>query len=82
MFALYLMVYVVRDHCIPDGNKRLAWSGMMFVLGRLGLTVEATDDEAVAMVLRVIQHESEAEDVAEWIGDQADSARHPIDDAA
>jgi death-on-curing protein len=52
-FAGYLLYYLTRDHCFPDGNKRAAWSAAMAVLASLGLTVNASDDEAYSLVDRI-----------------------------
>ena len=45
-FAGFLLFYLVQGHCFTDGNKRVGWSAAMRVLADLGLTVEASDDEA------------------------------------
>jgi len=51
LFAAYAFFYLARNHCFVDGNKRVAWSCLIYILFRNGLTVRATDDEAVAIRL-------------------------------
>jgi death-on-curing protein len=53
LFACYLLFYLATKHCYTDGNKRIAWACMTFVLLNFGLTLEATEDEAVEFCLRV-----------------------------
>jgi len=48
LFACYLLFYLATKHCYVDGNKRVAWACMAFVLLNFGLTIEATEDEVVA----------------------------------
>jgi len=53
IFAGYLLYYLTRDHCFPDGNKRAAWATAMAILASLGLTIAASDDEAYSLVDRI-----------------------------
>ncbi|MGB8773102.1 MAG: Fic family protein [Terriglobales bacterium] len=46
VFAGYLLFYLVQNHCFIDGNKRIGWLSCMYVLGKLGVTLEVSDDEA------------------------------------
>lgn len=69
-FAGCLLFYLVKNHCFVDGNKRVAWASCMEVLRSLGLTVNATDDEAEAFCINVITGENmvkKAVDVCLWI---------------
>jgi prophage maintenance system killer protein len=68
IFACYLFFYLVTKHCYTDGNKRISWACLAFVLLRFGLTVEANEDEAVEFCLSVAggQLKSGAE-VAAWV---------------
>ena len=52
-FATYLFVYITKNHCFEDGNKRLGWYVLGETLGRMGLTIEASDDEATDFVMGV-----------------------------
>jgi death-on-curing protein len=53
LFASYLLFYLATKHCYTDGNKRISWACMTFVLLSFGLTIEATEDEAVRFCLDV-----------------------------
>jgi death-on-curing protein len=46
VFAAYLLFYLTQNHCFLDGNKRIGWLSTMYVLGRLGVTLDVSDDEA------------------------------------
>lgn len=45
-FASYLLFYLITNHCYVDGNKRVSWTSCMEVLLQLGLTIDASDEEA------------------------------------
>jgi death on curing protein len=67
-FAAYALVYLVRRHCFIDGNKRAGWLTCIDILATLGLGVEATVDEAVALVEGVIAGNFEdGAAVATWL---------------
>jgi death on curing protein len=53
-FSGCLLYYLNMNHCFVDGNKRVAWSACMEVLRSLGLTVNATDDEAEQLCVDII----------------------------
>ncbi|MGH9327608.1 MAG: Fic family protein [Terriglobia bacterium] len=53
IFAGYLLFYLATKHCYLDGNKRISWACAMFILLRLGLTVQAGEDEIVNFCLSV-----------------------------
>lgn len=73
-FAGYLLYYIVKGHCFPDGNKRAGWATAMAVLARLGLTVKATDDEAVEFVLRIATGEVKAaSEAVYWLARRLES---------
>lgn len=68
LFAVYLLFYLVTKHCYIDGNKRLAWACMTFVLLSLDLTVAATEDEVVEFCLSVARGEIRSgAAVASWV---------------
>jgi death on curing protein len=71
VFCGHLLFYLSTKHCYIDGNKRIAWSCAMFVLLRIGLTIEATEDEVVAFCLQIADGEvRSASEVVTWIGDR------------
>ena len=46
VFAGYLLFYLTQNHCFVDGNKRIGWLSAMFVLGKLGVTLDVSEDDA------------------------------------
>ena len=48
--ACLLLLYLAKDHCFCDGNKRTAWYATTFVLAKEGLTIKVTQEEAAAFV--------------------------------
>ena len=70
-FAGYLMFYLVKDHCFPDGNKRIGWIAAMAVLASLGLTIRSTDEDAIDLVQGIASNEiSGGGDVVRWLADR------------
>jgi death-on-curing protein len=68
LFGCYLLFYLATKHCYLDGNKRIAWACMTFVLLNFGLTLKATEDEAVDFCLRVASGEiKNGSEVASWV---------------
>ena len=68
LFACYLLFYISTKHCYTDGNKRIAWACMTFVLLGFGLTLEATEDEAVDFCLSVARGEVDSGSaVTAWV---------------
>ena len=66
-FCAGLLYYLVKNHCFTDGNKRIAWIAAMESLRTLGLTIEASDDEAEQFCLDVISGKlKHATDVVAW----------------
>ena len=67
-FAGHLMYYLVRNHCFPDGNKRIGWIAAMTVLASLGLTVCSTDADAIDLVMRIAENEvPDGSAVVQWL---------------
>lgn len=68
VFACCLLFYLATKHCYIDGNKRIAWICAMFVLLRFGLTVQATEDEAIAFCTSIADGTVRTRDaVIDWI---------------
>lgn len=66
--AVYLLTYLARNHCFPDGNKRVAWLGFVDVLlFNVQATLPISDDEAVAFVEDVAQGFLRPEDAIPWV---------------
>lgn len=72
-FAGHLLFYLTKNHCFTEGNKRAAWSSMIESLARLGLTVNATIDQAWEMMDAVIRGGiADADTVVLWIADRVE----------
>ena len=66
--ALTTFSSIWRPNCYTDGNKRIAWACMTFVLLNFGLTLEATEDEVVEFCLRVASGEIKSgSTVTSWV---------------
>lgn len=66
LLAGYLLCYLARNHAFIDGNKRVAWLAFEDQLRSVRMRVQASDDDAVALVLDVVARKIEAADVVEW----------------
>lgn len=67
-FCAGLLYYLVMNHCFTDGNKRIGWMSVTETLRSLGLTIEATDDEAEKFCLDIISGAvKRATDVVPWL---------------
>jgi death-on-curing protein len=70
-FCGYLLFYLSTAHCWSDGNKRVAWASAMWALYRLGLTVNATDEEAISFCYQIADGQiKKGEDVVNWIAER------------
>lgn len=71
IFACYLLFYLTTKHCYIDGNKRIAWACMTFVLLNFGLTIQATEDEVVAFCLAISKGEIDSGAiVVAWVSEK------------
>lgn len=70
-FCGYLLYYIATKHCFSDGNKRVAWTSAQWVLARLGLAINAQDDEVIDYVLAIAAGKvARGEDVVNWIAER------------
>ncbi|MGA2634659.1 MAG: type II toxin-antitoxin system death-on-curing family toxin [Terracidiphilus sp.] len=68
LFACFLLFYLATKHCYMDGNKRIAWACMTFVILNFGLTIEATEDEVVEFCQSIARGEVKSGmAVTEWV---------------
>ncbi len=51
----FALVYLARNQCYTDGNKRVAWAAFTRLLGRYNLSIEVSDEEATTFVLRLAE---------------------------
>ena len=68
--AAVLLHHLVRNHALPDGNKRVGYLCMLEFLARNGLAWQRSDgdpDETVDMVESVAAGDTELESVVAWI---------------
>jgi death-on-curing protein len=68
-WAAGMLFYLAKNHCMDDGNKRIAWMAAEDVLRSWGLRIVASIDEAEAFVLSVAAGKIDADEVAAWIAD-------------
>lgn len=66
--AAALMVSLALNHCLVDGNKRLAFSAAVaFCVVNTGVLPEMPDDDAYDMVIAVCTHELDVPEVAQLL---------------
>ena len=68
--AAVLLHHLVRNHALPDGNKRVGYLCMLEFLARNGLVWQRSGgdpDETVGMVESVAAGDAELESVVAWI---------------
>jgi death-on-curing protein len=58
---------IARNHAFVDGNKRTALASMIVFLGLNGVDLDATQEEATAIVLGLAAREIPEEILANWI---------------
>lgn len=69
-FACFALQYIAQNHCLPDGNKRLAWIAFAEILATMQLTVDVHADEAAAFVEKLLVERLRGDDVAAWAKDR------------
>ena len=70
VFCGCLLFYLITKNCWVDGNKRVGWLAAMYVLLKLGLIVQASDDEAEAFCLAVAAGAiKSANDTVNWLAE-------------
>jgi death on curing protein len=65
--ASYLLVYLAKNHCFQDGNKRAAWIAMIRALDANGFRVAANEVDAAKLVDDVAQKILDVHDVLVWL---------------
>ena len=66
-----LLHSLVRNHCLVDGNKRLAWAAMRVFLIMNGYRVVFDIDDAEQMVLAAARGELDVHAISSWIAEHA-----------
>ena len=72
--AAVLCVRLARNHPLPDGNKRLAWTATVTFLAINGIELAADPDDAVEFMLAVAAGTIEVTQATEWIESRAGPA--------
>lgn len=70
--AAVLCVRLARNHPLPDGNKRLAWTATVTFLAINGIEVVTDPDDAVEFMFAVAAGTIDVAQATEWIDKRAD----------
>lgn len=62
--------YLCQGHCFNDGNKRTAYQAMFIFLYSNGYSLEATIDDAEAVILAIATRALKRDELAEWIAER------------
>ncbi|HEU5151694.1 MAG TPA: type II toxin-antitoxin system death-on-curing family toxin [Iamia sp.] len=65
--AAVLAVRIARNHPLPDGNKRLAWTCLVLFCDLNGRILAVDADDAVTTMLAVAAGEVDEAGLAEWL---------------
>lgn len=69
--AAVLCVRIARNHPLPDGNKRLAWTTTVVFLDLNGFDFVVEEDAAVETMLGVAAGEIDEVELTEWLAAHA-----------
>lgn len=62
----YLLVYIAKNHCFVDGNKRTAWASAERVFLINDLVISGDEEEAADLVNGVVEKRFEVTDLLRW----------------
>jgi prophage maintenance system killer protein len=65
-FACFSLQYLAQNHCMPDGNKRIAWIAFVEILATIQLTVDVAQDEAAMFVEQVVMERLGGSEIMGW----------------
>lgn len=65
--AAVLAIRIVRNHPLPDGNKRLAWSSLTMFCALNSHDLHASVEDAVQQIFAAAAGEVDEAAMAEWI---------------
>lgn len=65
--ASYLLIYLARNHCFTDGNKRVAWMSMVRLLALNNIRVEAAEEAAARLTEAAATGKIDADGVIQWL---------------
>jgi len=64
--AVHALFYLAKNHCFPDGNKRIAWATFIDLLREAHLRVDATEDEGTEFVLQLAGGNNRPDAIFSW----------------
>jgi prophage maintenance system killer protein len=70
VFSCYALRLLALNHCLVDGNKRLAWLAFVSGLAALRLSIDVSDDDAEAFVNRIVTDHLDGQDVVRWASER------------
>lgn len=70
IFAIHLLIYLARNHCFADGNKRIAWASFCYVLNYHGLTVRATPVDVEILLNSLVTKAMQVDGLSVWVRDR------------
>ena len=68
-----LVVRIVRNHPLPDGNKRLGWQALTMFCALNDRELHVAADDAVATMQAIAAGELDEAAVAAWLADRLDA---------
>ena len=71
--AAVLCVRLARNHPLPDGNKRLAWTATVTFLALNGIELSVDPDDAVEFMLSIAEGTLDVRHATEWIESRTES---------
>lgn len=70
--AAHLLLYLAKNHCFRDGNKRVAWMSLVRCLLLNDIAIQADEQEAIDLVDGVVNDRIDVERILQWL------ARHIV----
>jgi death on curing protein len=71
--AAVLVVRIVRNHALPDGNKRLGWQALTMFCALNDRELHVATDDAVTTARAIAAGELDEVAVAAWLADRLDT---------
>ena len=65
--AAVLCSRIVRNHALPDGNKRLGWQSLVVFCDINGYELKAEPDEVVELIQSLAANKISEPELTEWI---------------
>lgn len=68
--AAYLLKLLALNHCFVDGNKRVAWSALVWVFEVNNISLRHDQIDAIELVQRVVTHDIDIDGIVDWLADR------------